>query len=365
MLKHNFKLITSLLVSVASVYSADAPAGGAGAAASGGGSSTGTVAATVSVGRGPVMAGILNDGATFATKEDAAEAIRRGMEDVRNPFVGNVCQLFHSTKHGMTEATITQIAPNIFLSCRHTAEELTAASTFFSKRGMKGFLLGVRAGSDILGGVKDIEIVPHPEVDVALLKLVFNEGEIPACDFLSIAKSVATEDKGSGFAVSYSDASIAGKEGHSKHTRALSIHHFVREGDDFVSSLSGEVTEIQAVDLIVAYASNNVERIKEIVSTATLMFPETTAVSSLRLMSVLRAGASGSPLVVKQGDTFKILGMLTKGAFRPKPFASPSAGPVEVNKELMKKVIYKNNFLDLTPYQVWIQANVAKLMKSK
>ncbi len=57
--------------------------------------------------------------------------------------------------------------------------------------------------------------------------------------------------------------------------------------------------------------------IKNIIKEAALFqFPIPTETNKLiRLMSVLSDGTSGSPLIIKQGKGFKILGILYKGAF--------------------------------------------------
>ena len=64
----------------------------------------------------------------------------------------------------------------------------------------------------------------------------------------------------------------------------------------------------------------SIKKLKAIKNTikeaALFQFPIPTETNkSIRLMSVLSDGTSGSPLIIKQGKGFKILGILYKGVF--------------------------------------------------
>ncbi len=123
-------------------------------------------------------------GVTFATKADAQEAIRRGAGDAKNPFVGNICslQFFNTDTNETTRSTATQIAPDIFLVCKHAIET------------GNGYLKIISNGKNYL--VNSVAMELHPEADLALIKLTFDEGRISDCDFLPFAVPIKNGDKG-------------------------------------------------------------------------------------------------------------------------------------------------------------------------
>jgi hypothetical protein len=66
-------------------------------------------------------------------------------------------------------------------------------------------------------------------------------------------------------------------------------------------------------------------------------------------MSVLLGAASGSPLIIKQEEKFKILGILCKGTFWNKVFRNNSDENYRIiNPADADQVFYEAVFLDLT-----------------
>lgn len=323
--------------------------------------------------RGPITGRVSITGITFATEQDANEAVRRGRSDTRNPFVDNTCLLFHSTEEGSSTATITQIAPDIFLCCKHTAITLSNATTHFTTQGkMDKFTLAVRSGDAILRGAQECNIAPHPDADLALMQLKFAEGKIPECDFLPFAKSIGDGTSANGFVVSCGEVSFVGKESPLEIKRVLSIHPFQKRGKELISSLPGCVVTEQEAAMMTAFSlfvTNPAcveykRNLSAITQTAALTFPTTETTSSLRLISVLRNGTSGSSLVIRQEGIFRLAGILTRGAIFPKAISDPSATIALVEKKHMRDVVYNASFLDLTPYVDWITTIIAKLSSS-
>lgn len=317
-------------------------------------------------------------GITFATEADKAEAINRGQVDYnKNPFVPNICQLIHSKTEGeFTSATITQIAPNIYLCCKHTAEILLDANNYFQPKGYEGFEFSLQSGGITLCVIKKLEILHHnsKNIDLALIKLEFDEGAIPACNFLPIATAINDGELGNGFVVSCGEIAVANQE-EKEIARALSIHKFQKRGENLVSSLSGNLSDerhqkmIQYVSLLVmAQQEGNLSSraqalsaIKETARTATFNFPTPDLDNtSVRLMSSLADGASGSPLVIKQGGIFKLLGMLIKGGFMPQALAGGRKIAI-INKENLANIVHEAVFLDLTAHKSWIDQSIARL----
>ncbi|MEI7494431.1 MAG: hypothetical protein WCJ92_07555 [Alphaproteobacteria bacterium] len=315
-------------------------------------------------------------GTTFATKADADEALARGQVDwSKNPFVPNVCQLIHSkTEETITSATITQIAPNIYLCCKHTAEVLTAANTYFEPKRYRGFEVHLRSGTDILCQLKNLEILPHKDVDLALIKLEFASGTVPTSSFLPLATSISEGEQGNGFVVSCGEMAVASGsfEGIG---RTLSIHKFQKKENTLKSSLNGQLPEEKqaammeaAATLALSQSTSNprsmgeaLMSIKQISRTAIFEFPiPSEEDKSVRLMSILADGASGSPLIVKQGGTFKLLGMLSKGGFMPEALAGAREIAV-INKANLVSIKYDAVFLDLTTQSEWIERSIAIL----
>lgn len=307
---------------------------------------------------------VCNIGTTFATEEYAREALRRGSGDPKNPFVDNVCLLNHSTEKGVATATITQVAPNIFLCCKHTATELSEATSYFEARGKTSELtLFIQSGEAILRGATLCVIRYHPDIDLALMRLDFIEGTIPACAFLPLAKTIDEEIRANGFAVSYGEVSVVEKAERLAFGRSVSIHPFTRKSEELVSSLSGSVDASRKSEMMEALSkfildqsTENKKALAAIMQTASLRFPKATT-SALQLMSVLGKGASGTPLVIKQEDEFRIAGILTRGAYLPKMDNSATV-------TLIGEVEYTANFLYLFPYNSWIQESVTTLMNS-
>ncbi len=314
-------------------------------------------------------------GTTFATKTDADEALARGQVDwSKNPFVPNVCQLTHSkTEETMTSATITQIASNIYLCCKHTANVLLAANDYFKPKEYIGFEVHLRSGTDILCQLKNLEILPHKDVDLALIKLEFDTGAIPTTCFLPLATSISEGEQGNGFVVSCGEMAASGSfEGIG---RTVSIHKFQKKKNTLKSSLNGQLPEKKqaammeaAATLALAQSTNDLHSmsevlmsIKQISRTAIFEFPiPSEEDKSVRLMSILADGTSGSPLIVKQGGTFKLLGMLSKGGFMPEALAGVGEIAV-ISKANLVNIKYEAVFLDLTTQSEWIERSIARL----
>lgn len=311
-------------------------------------------------------------GITFATLENANEAISRGAGDERNPFVGNVCRIIYSTKDGFNGATITQIAPRIFLGCKHTISELHESFNHFQQTSnIHSFQLAVESGNLKLS--QALEMIPylHPDstVDIALVRLSFNQGAIPQCDFLSITSSLKEKEVASGFVVSCSEVSLAG--GNPLDVigckRVLSVHRFQKNpknNQEFLSSIPGRVPaakEDEMLDAVVQLCNyknpENRRKLKEVTGTAILEFPNS---DKERLMCAMGAGTSGSPLVVKQGGAFKLIGMLQKGAAFPKAIIERA-----LREDIRRDVVYTNNFIDLTAHRDWIVEGICTLSKIK
>jgi len=103
--------------------------------------------------------------------------------------------------------------------------------------------------------------------------------------------------------------------------------------------------------------------IKNIIKeTALFQFPIPTETNkSIRLMSVFSDGTSGSPLIIKQGKEFKILGILYKGAFWNKALKNNVDGNYTIiNSKNADEAFYEAVFLDLTHYNGWINEQLRK-----
>lgn len=268
--------------------------------------------------------------ATFATEEATGEAIQRGKEDSRNPFVTDVYQILHLVNdENWTTATVTKISPNIYLCCKHTAIQLSDAVTHFrEKEKMNRFQLALKSGEKILRGLTDCKILPHAHADLALVKLTFTEPEVTQ-NFLPIALPVENGFEGNGFVVSWLEELPATDSTLYKDQRILSVHPFVKkvnkESFELESSLPGLLMDddrarelSKALPGVYQGDQKAVATVKAIAREAFFSFTATSSVKSHRLMSILTQGASGAPLIVKQGGQFKIIGILTRSAAMPK-----------------------------------------------
>ncbi len=312
---------------------------------------------------------ISSSGVTFATLENMNEGILRGAGHEKNPFVHNVCRIFYSTESGYDAATITQIAPQIFLGCKHTIRGIYESLAYFQK-GSKfhEFELRVESGNNLLRGV--IEIVPYfhrdEAVDLALVKLSFNQGVIYPCEFLQIASASKKGEVANGYVVSCAEVSHIGNISLTNQPniqRSLSIHRFQKKNQDFISNISGKVSANQealmteaCMQYYLSQSHENRKKLKEVTGVAILEFPSS---NKEQLMCTMGVGASGSPLVVKQDGIFKLIGMLQKGAALPRSIIDGV-----LSKEIARDVEYINNFIDLTVHAEWIVRGIQRLSTS-
>lgn len=319
----------------------------------------------------PEIIGIASkSGVTFATEANVMEAITRGKGDPKNPFVANICNLFFSnTVGGITSATVTQIAPGIFMCPKHTADTYLESLKYFNDLSHPERLgkreVGVNTGNGFLTQPHNIGIAMHPEVDLALLKPNFKVGILPTCDFPLLADSLKTGESGNGFVVSFCDISIINNEKPFGFGRTLSIHTFKTETEKQKNNLIGiivsppsgitrKVVAEQKAELRLANESykinpsdENLTTVKNMLTTIPLTLPAVKNSSPERLMSVLDRGASGSPLIVKQGGVFKLMGMFTES--------------VDIGNYEDATMIRYNKFIDLTVHKEWIVKKIAEM----
>ncbi len=303
-----------------------------------------------------------NTGATFATEKDAKEAITRGVFDTRNPFVSDVCGLTYSTQETkssttLTQATITRVALDIFLCCRHTAIGLQYAMRCLEKNYLKIY---VQLDSDTQLEVTQPTIITHPNADLALMKLQIRDKSFTASSLLPITEPLDDKTEANGFVVSYSDVSVIGNcKRLAAMCRTLSIHRFKSSGQTLVYTLDGKIAECLVTKMAEICSLNpiNRQRLIPITKEAEIEFPATYCKASLRLMSVLHQGCSGAPLIIKIYGNFVILGIHTNGGISSKNFGNFS----EDKACESVWVTYVNNFLNLTEYSNWIAENVNKL----
>ena len=173
-----------------------------------------------SEGRTAVYGKRYNTGVTFATKADAEEAVLRAF-DRRTPFTCNTFKLTYCVDKIAIQSTITQIAPKIFLFCKHIADHLCKLLKEKDKRTS----IYLQQSDRLILEAKNPVVIPHPEIDIALVKLEFDDSETAKSDFLPIAKQMCTFDS-NGYVVSYSDVSVIDKEDVFTTSKALSIHPF-------------------------------------------------------------------------------------------------------------------------------------------
>ncbi len=312
--------------------------------------------------RGNVCGKRYNTGATFATEKDAEEAMARGSFDVRNPFVGNACGLTYSTKETssstiLTQATITRVAPCVFLCCRHTALSLQYAMRCLEKNYLKIY---VQLDCDTQLEVTKPIIVTHTSADLALMKLEIDDKLFTVRSLPPITEPLDDNTEANGFVVSYSDVSVIGNYKRlAAMRRTLSIHRFKSSAQTSVSTLDGKITECLATEIAGICAKNpiNKQRLVSITKETEIEFPATDKMASLRLMSVLHEGCSGAPLIIKIDGKFVILGIHTNGGIIAKNFGNFSGDKTCESGN----VIYVNNFLNLTPYSEWIDEAVKRL----
>lgn len=328
-------------------------------------------AASVATKRDAVHGRIYNPGATFATETNAREAIARGKgDDARTPFVNNVfelvCEIREELRAEGFTATVTRIGPDIYLCCKHTAlalQEMTATispNTIIAIQSLNG---------NCLTGATGCLIIPHPTADLAIMKLTFANGTLPACELLTLAQPLdAQETTGNGFVVSTGNVSVAGTKQLflPDHKRVLSIHPFKKSASgELFSEFNGQIAANQVASALSATLSNNIQTLKDIYATAELEFPETSAKASLRLFSTLRDSASGSPLVIKrEGEPYKLLGILTRGGFIPKAVANAreySQQFTAITASDYRSITYRMDFVDLSTRQKWIAEAIATL----
>lgn len=315
--------------------------------------------------------------ATFATEESQKEALQRGKEDSRNPFVNDVYQILHLVDDtNWTTATVTKISPNVYLCCKHTAIQLGDAITNFREKGKtSSFQLALKSGEKILSGLADCKIIPHKDVDLALLKLTFRDPDIIQ-EFLPIALQIECGFKGNGFVVSWLEELPATSSTLFKAQRVLSIHDFTKKETkgsfELESSLPGllmeddKAKELSKVLLRVYQGDQQaLATVKTIAKEASFSFAGIGEVKPHRLMSILTQGASWAPLVVKQRGEFKIMGILTRGAAMPKFMHEAKGQDLIAIFEKTKEILWLNSFLDLTNHADWIAANIVKLQNLK
>ena len=312
-----------------------------------------------SEGRTAIYGKRYNTGVTFATKADAEKAIARAF-DSSTSFTCDVYRLIYCVQEGsritLTHATITQIAPKIFLCCKHTAANLR--NTLKEKDRDTSIYLQ-QSDKLILKATNQV-IVTNPEADIALMKLEFDDSETVKSDFLSIAKPIDSLDA-NGYVISYSDVSVINSEDVLTTSKALSIHPFQytktsKNKSVLKSTMNGRIAENiiskmeRAFSMVEEDPSTiNKDALKAITREISIEFPATYAKTSLRFMSILHEGCSGSPLIIKQDGLFTIFGIHTNGGFCPRFFEKTRQSDIP-----KKEIYYINNFVDLTLYNQWI-----------
>lgn len=303
-----------------------------------------------------------NTGVTFSSEKYAKEAIARGVFDERNPFVGNVCGLTYSTKETrssttITQATITRVAPGIFLCCRHTALGLQYAMRCLEKNYLKIYM---QLDCDTQLEVTQPIIVTHTSADLALIKLETADKLFTASGLLLSTESLGDTTEANGFVVSYSDVSVIGNYKRlAAMCRTVSIHRFKSSDQTLVSRLDGKIVDGLAMEMAEICAQHIINRqnLASITNETAIEFPATCDKASLRLMSVLHEGCSGAPLIIKIDGKFIILGIHTNGGISYKNFCNFSGDKTCESGG----VVYVNNFLNITMYSKWIAENINKL----
>lgn len=320
-------------------------------------------------------------GTTFGSNRHIEEAVKRANGfDRTTIFAENVAVLIHSTEHGLRSFTVTQIAPKIFLSTRSDAIELAKSfQDFQEKQNLSEYKLILRAAGIILESPKT-EIAPHPEANLALLKLVFQAGEIHPLGFLPIAKPISEGQRANGYAISYTEVSGGDSEESTfledkAIERSLSIHSFQKIGQELQSFLPGALDPDKTVNLIKANFNfnlkpniKNINKLKKIIlNSARFAFPES---EEQKLMSALGLGASGAPVVIRQDNDLRIVGVLQKGGIFPRAFIETphNIGNVHPTEMLFLSsdetdIAYVNDFIDVTPFQDWIHEEIEKFRK--
>lgn len=261
---------------------------------------------------------------TFATAEAKSEAIRNGQSS-KMGFVNNVYQQSCIDNYGEIKDTrhlFTRIDDKTFLCCKQPAQDLEEAISY------KQNGVGVLIFSNSFLGKIDLShcyVIMHETADLAIVKLVIGKGyegiyrKLPSEAFLSIADDLDDEKQGEGIVASFSGTYIAGEQKANKEkVRYLSPHKFKRCGDNLESSFT---------------AKNSTDQKQSGLSAELVTFA-----------GAILQNSKGAPLIVKKGDQFKIIGMLTGSGIVKESGASGAEGALA----------FKHSFLYLPTFKEWI-----------
>lgn len=174
------------------------------------------------------------------------------------------------------------------------------------------------------------------------------------------------------------DVSIANQgEIFNPQARVVSIHEIKKQGNILTTCLHGYLNEEKGSEMH-QHASMLVETMKkndarsqiaqdalkivlETAQAAIFEFPTPNPDAknqSEKLKATLGMGTSGAPFVVKQQGAYKLLGMVTRGAFKPEGISSKE---FRFTPENIRNVLHEVVFLDLTTYSDWIGRGIAGL----
>ena len=308
---------------------------------------------------------ISSTGVTFASKEAMTEGLARGQYDERNPFVQNVgCIIYSSEKGGFEIATITRIAPEIYLMCKHTLTAFQAAFAKFDQRMECKLQIGKTAFT-VLKMMYAMPFSSDPICDAIVVKMMFHkvEGEPLKDDFLPFVQEKLTGSS-TAFSVSFAeifhaDPAQPKKAEGERFQRALSVQTVKADEVYLTSLILGTLEQKHTVDMVVAITALQQRAIlpephdvKSIARKGQYFTPE-----NHRLNATLSYGASGSPLIVKMNGSFFIAGILVLGA--PLPNLPNIAA---VDKDTIIPLRHEQRFLNLTLYTHAIENAIQELL---